>query len=188
MRLKKYQEDALQAFENWWNTLKTAEKDARDYAAFQAQQNPNEPPPVGNYPRDAWGNLSQTVELPRLENTRGEILSPLYVDRTDTRHNPIPHMCLKIPTGGGKTLLGTAAFGRISPPNGLLLWLTPSRAIFRQTWAAFAHRLHPLSSISGTRLWRTGKIAQKRGFFYLTRCANAFMRDANYVAIIGAEK
>ena len=52
-------------------------------------------------------------------------------------------MCLKIPTGGGKTLLGTAAFGRISPPNGLLLWLTPSRAIFRQTWAAFAHRLHP---------------------------------------------
>ena len=143
MRLKKYQEDALQAFENWWNTLKTAEKDARDYAAFQAQQNPNEPPPVGNYPRDAWGNLSQNGELPRLENTRGEILSPLYVDRTDTRHNPIPHMCLKIPTGGGKTLLGTAAFGRISPPNGLLLWLTPSRAIFRQTWAAFAHRLHP---------------------------------------------
>ena len=67
---------------------------------------PNEPPPVGNYPRDAWGNLSQNGELPRLENTRGEILSPLYVDRTDTRHNPIPHMCLKIPTGGGKTLLG----------------------------------------------------------------------------------
>ena len=97
MRLKKYQEDALQAFENWWNTLKTAEKDARDYAAFQAQQNPNEPPPVGNYPRDAWGNLSQNGELPRLENTRGEILSPLYVDRTDTRHNPIPHMCLKYP-------------------------------------------------------------------------------------------
>ena len=144
MRLKKYQEDALQSFENWWNALKRAEKDARDYAAFQAQQNPNEPPPLAsNYPRGAWDKLSQSGELPRLKNTRGEILSPLYVDRTDTRHNPIPHVCLKIPTGGGKTLLGAAAMSRISPPNGLLLWLTPSRAIFRQTWAAFAHRLHP---------------------------------------------
>ena len=32
-----------------------------------------------------------------------------YVDRTGDAERPIPHVCFKIPTGGGKTLLAAAA-------------------------------------------------------------------------------
>ena len=65
-------------------------------------------------------------------------------------------MCLKIPTGGGKTLLATAALERLHRQTGLVLWIIPTRAIYQQTIRALRNREHPyretLDRASGGRV------------------------------------
>ncbi|MBI4026195.1 MAG: DEAD/DEAH box helicase family protein [Verrucomicrobia bacterium] len=60
----------------------------------------------------------------------------------------MPYFCLRVPTGGGKTLIG----GRCVPlvnryllqtEHSIILWLVPSNAIREQTWKAFCNRAHP---------------------------------------------
>lgn len=59
-----------------------------------------------------------------------------------------PHICIRVPTGGGKTILaahsvGVAAdsFLRVDTP--LVLWLVPSKPIREQTLASLRDRAHP---------------------------------------------
>ena len=66
-----------------------------------------------------------------------------YVDRTDDANRPIPHICFKVPTGGGKTLLAAAALERAPWQTGLVLWIVPSKAIYAQTKAALWNKEHP---------------------------------------------
>ena len=60
----------------------------------------------------------------------------------------IPQICLKVPTGGGKTLLAALAIDLIKTyylkrPSTLVLWIVPSEAIYRQTLNALRNREHP---------------------------------------------
>lgn len=60
----------------------------------------------------------------------------------------IPHVCLKVPTGGGKTLLGCAALRHIFAAMGTyktkgVVWLVPSNAILEQTVKALTSSEHP---------------------------------------------
>lgn len=61
----------------------------------------------------------------------------------------IPHVCLKLPTGGGKTLLAAHGVDRVLVSHfkqtvGFVLWIVPSEAIYTQTKAQLADRGHPL--------------------------------------------
>lgn len=60
----------------------------------------------------------------------------------------LPYVCLRIPTGGGKTILAAHSiavaadsFLRVSNPT--VLWLVPSKAILDQTIASLQDREHP---------------------------------------------
>jgi type III restriction enzyme len=60
----------------------------------------------------------------------------------------LPYVCLRIPTGGGKTLVachavGIAAKELLHNDHPLVLWLTPSNAIRDQTYRALSERGHP---------------------------------------------
>lgn len=60
----------------------------------------------------------------------------------------LPYVCLRIPTGGGKTLvashaIGIAARDLLHSDHTLVLWLTPSNAIRDQTLHALSDRNHP---------------------------------------------
>lgn len=60
----------------------------------------------------------------------------------------VPAVCVRIPTGGGKTLLAAHAVGRIGKPlcgndAPVALWLVPSDAIRSQTLAALQSPRHP---------------------------------------------
>jgi type III restriction enzyme len=60
----------------------------------------------------------------------------------------LPYVCLRIPTGGGKTLVachavGIAAKELLHSDHPLALWLTPSNAIRDQTYRALNDRGHP---------------------------------------------
>ena len=64
--------------------------------------------------------------------------------RKDGCGNSIPHVCLKIPTGGGKTLIATHAVRYINDyyNTGFVLWVMPSDAIYEQTRRNFKNTNH----------------------------------------------
>src|SRR3546814_20012762 len=60
----------------------------------------------------------------------------------------IPFVWLRLPTGGGKTILGTHAVGIgrdawVEKDYPLVLWLVPSNTIRRQTAEALKNARHP---------------------------------------------
>ena len=137
MELKTYQLTALEAFSHWLEVLKEAQNESN--TAVGALRGTgidisilNE---AGNYPRTAWQKLREEGSL---VESAGE-----YISRTDEAGRPIPHICFKVPTGGGKTLLAAAALERLHRQTGLTLWIVPSKAIYEQTKAALWNREHP---------------------------------------------
>ena len=160
MQLKTYQQNALEQLGRWLEALKEALKDAADGEEFYAKKKKPVPEELKNYPRAAWQSLKDTNVLPGIPRD-GDIAIPDYISRNGTSGEPIPHVCLKVPTGGGKTLLGVAALERIKQDVGFVLWIVPTRAIYEQTLKAFRTREHPyrqmLERISGGKV----KLLQK---------------------------
>ena len=134
MELKEYQERVLDAFTKWRNELTTAREQSEQRAANFRAINEDVPADVWNYPKTAWEKLTDTCEV--------AVRSKSYAERTATAGFPIPHICFKVPTGGGKTLLGAAAVERMNMTSGLVLWMVPTNAIYRQTKEKLWDRQH----------------------------------------------
>ena len=61
---------------------------------------------------------------------------------------PLPTFCLKVPTGGGKTLLAVKTIDLVNTiyrkrQTGLVLWIVPTTQIYRQTIQHLKDRDHP---------------------------------------------
>ncbi len=68
----------------------------------------------------------------------------------------LPYICLRIPTGGGKTLMacdavGIAAKEFLQADRAVCLWLVPSNTIRDQTLAALRNRKHPYRQMLDAR-------------------------------------
>ena len=150
MRLKDYQLDVLEALERYLAILESEKSDAFDYYDFQQSKGKN--PTLADYTTDAW----------RAGQTQGVVASSLaHKSYYDGLGQPIPSLCLKVPTGGGKTLLATKAVDIIQTryfkrQTGLVLWIVPSSAIYQQTKAQLSKKSHPyrqmLERASGGRV------------------------------------
>ena len=143
LELKTYQRDTLDAFGNYLEVLEEERQAAETTIAHLKQVGSrirddvfNE---IRNYPKTAWNKLAENDGIAA---TAGE-----YVDRKDGADRPIPHICFKVPTGGGKTLLAAAALERLHRQRGLTLWVVPTQAIFDQTKAALWNREHPYRKV-----------------------------------------
>ena len=143
MRPKEFQAQALEVFEQCLAEMKKQEGVATQRIDTLEQAGLSVSDSDRDYFAKTWEELGRRGLLPRVKEKDDALSVPPYVRRQDSYGRTIPHVCMKLPTGGGKTLLGAAAIERKQPAAGLVLWVTPSRAIFRQTWRAFAHRLHP---------------------------------------------
>lgn len=71
-----------------------------------------------------------------------------------TQNPLVPFVCLKVPTGGGKTLIGAHAAGLLydtllqdKDDTGIILWLTPSDTIRSQTLRALRDPYHPYRKV-----------------------------------------
>lgn len=137
MELKEYQTNTLEVFATWLDAVTTArlQSQAAIDALKQAGTAITIPGDLYDYPKTAWRQLKSAGLV---ADTAGE-----YVSRTDDADRPIPHVCFKVPTGGGKTLLAAAALQRLRRQTGLTLWVMPTRAIYEQTKAALKSREHP---------------------------------------------
>ena len=151
MELKEYQRGALDALARWLEALEEAQH-ASETMIEAFRQTPVDmpiPDEIRNYPKIAWEKLKENGSV---ATTAGE-----YIDRTDEANRPIPHICFKVPTGGGKTLLAAAALERLPWQRGLVLWVVPSKAIYEQTKAALWDKQHPYRKM----LERAGAAASK---------------------------
>ena len=135
MELKTYQLRTLDAFSRWLEALEVAQDESEAAIEAWPEAAGEIPDVVRNYPLKAWEALKGEGGV---AESSGE-----YVNRTDGGGRPIPHICFKVPTGGGKTLLAAAALERLHRQTGLTLWIVPSKAIYNQTKAALWNREHP---------------------------------------------
>ena len=135
LELKDYQETTLNAFSRWLEALEQARRWSEAGTVALQGVGMEVPDDIRNFPKTAWQRLK---EAGGVAQTAGE-----YVSRTDEAGRPIAHVCFKVPTGGGKTLLAAAALERLNRQTGLVLWITPTRAIYEQTKAALRNREHP---------------------------------------------
>jgi len=85
---------------------------------------------------------AKTMQVPDYHNLRDKDGADLPSLRD------VPYVAIRIPTGGGKTLMGAhfircAADNWLERDRPLVVWLVPSRMIKQQTLDAFKNRRHP---------------------------------------------
>ena len=143
MKLKEYQEAVLAKLERVITCFAAKREEATAFVEFQ--QSRGKAPSCPDWCLAAWNDLAEIGALSAVRKDDNTLVTPGYVARTDGLGRPIPNLCVKVPTGGGKTLLGCAALETLltlftRQQTGLALWVIPTDAIFRQTWKAFANR------------------------------------------------
>lgn len=89
-------------------------------------------------PRTAFYELTHRLYQPVLDSRR----------KTITALEDMPYVCLRVPTGGGKTLMAVHAVKTLledwqQREAGLVLWLAPTTKIVEQTINALKDRQHP---------------------------------------------
>ncbi len=150
MKLKEYQQGVLQKIDKYLNVLSEKQEDTLAFVEFQKSRGKVVEPT--DYCREAWDFLNSERLLPFLRDQKGNAFVAPYLSRQDGLKRAIPNICLKVPTGGGKTLLATCTLERIQTDYfkrqlGFVLWVVPSDAIYRQTWKQLANREHPYRQI-----------------------------------------
>ena len=160
MELKEYQRRVIERYDDYLTALYAQRQNSEKAVKALKAAGVDIPEGTEDWPKGAWGELKKQNILPRFKGPQGFII-PDYTARYDSLQRPVPHVCLKVPTGGGKTLLATECVGRthtdfFKKQTGLVLWIVPTVQIYRQTWKALADRQHPyrqtLERASGGRV------------------------------------
>ena len=113
----------------------------------RARTDPDLKRPIPDFSKAAWDQLKRANQLPALRHSHD------YSPRRDGTGAAVPNVCLKIPTGGGKTLLGVSAVSRdhgrvcVAATRGFVLWIVPNEAIYAQTKRQLVDREHPFRQI-----------------------------------------
>lgn len=146
MQLKSYQIEALETLSRYLKLLSEAEAEAEHTRAAIAALPENMRAHIPS-PKEpmiaAWDAARDT----------GVAASPdPWRALQDGVGRQIAHVCLKLPTGGGKTLLAAHSLERISADHfrrtsGLVLWIVPSEAIYSQTKKQLADRENPIRQV-----------------------------------------
>ena len=126
IQLKEYQKQTLAQVRVYLETL--AELRAKDIKARAI-----DPELAIDWPTKAWEKMATGRQ---------------YFPRRNGLQQPLPSFCLKIPTGGGKTLLATKTIDLVNTyfrksNRGLVLWVVPTTQIYNQTLSALRNRDHP---------------------------------------------
>ena len=121
MQLKRYQERVIREVKTFLEALAAQQAAGNRHASY-----------------DAWDEAKKSFSL------LGQ-----YQRRTNGLAKDLPTFCIKVPTGGGKTLLATQILGLIHQTllkerngTGLVLWVVPSDQIYKDTLKALRDRRH----------------------------------------------
>lgn len=142
IELKEFQREVLAQLAAWLESLARESANAAKAAETLRAAEVDVGIEILDFPRKAWNALRAAKRLPPAFAARE------HSSRFDGAKRPVPNACLKVPTGGGKTLLAAASIARVfsgyyRKHTGLVLWITPNEAIYSQTKKALADRDHP---------------------------------------------
>lgn len=129
MELKEYQKKTLEQVKRYLETL--AEFKAKNEKAKKI-----DPELTIDFPLKAWEKA--------VDNT--------YHSKKNGLGEDLPNFYLKIPTGGGKTLLACHTIDLINrtylrKQTGIVLWIVPTTQIYRQTLSSLKDREHPYRQV-----------------------------------------
>lgn len=140
MELKEYQTKIINNFNLFIQILKEKLKEKKDFYKFQKKNKANANVPESTlYCEEAWTELKKKLN----------VFSDSYNHFENAIGKNIPNVCIKLPTGGGKTLLASHTLQQIqnkffNKNNGLVVWVVPSEAIFKQTYKNLKNKEHPI--------------------------------------------
>jgi type III restriction enzyme len=161
-QLKEFQTKVLEQLGQFVTELKTHQAQAEPIVqALRAMENAHDLlREASDFPKKTWNALKSQGLLPPA------FAGQPYSSRFDGADRAIPNVCLKVPTGGGKTLLAAASVGRVfssylNRHTGLVLWIVPNEAIYRQTLKTLANRDHPYRQMLNTAGAGRVKILEK---------------------------
>lgn len=124
MQLKDYQQTALSNIRRYLEHLAEMKKKADQVT---------DPDLAFDFAQTAWKKAG---------------LPPPYSPRKNGLGQCLPTFCLKVPTGGGKTLLAVKSIDLVNMiyrkrRTGLVLWIVPTTQIYRQTIQSLKDKDHP---------------------------------------------
>lgn len=127
MILKEYQKRVSDTFDKYLFNLK------EEHQKFISYKKDNNIPRGYHFPKWSFIDISGKQSYSETVNKVGD---------------PVPSICFKIPTGGGKTLQVCHAIPEIQrhylqKNSGLVLWIVPSQQIYAQTLNALKDKNHP---------------------------------------------
>ncbi len=185
MELKDYQEGVLERLSLYLNALKEKKQDALALAESRKSRKLPVHWTSGdfNYCQRAWEELNEKRLLPLINRKiidknealfipkSQEMTLASYKSRVSGMDRPVPNICLKVPTGGGKTILGAASVERINMDffernKGFVLWVVPSDSIYKQTLKALSDRESLYRQILDRSSLGKVKILQKTDSFH----------------------
>ena len=147
MELKRYQDRVIHEIKLFLDALASEQANENQYASLAT-----------------WDKGKKLFYLP------GE-----YRQRKNGLQKDLPTFCVKVPTGGGKTLLATQILGLIYQTilknrngSGLVLWVVPSDQIYKDTLKAFRDRRHFYRESLEFALSRRVEVWEKHEIFRLT--------------------
>lgn len=122
MKLKEYQERTLGEVKRFLELLAVWRKKAREGDEW-----------LFDFAEKAWEKAG---------------VGRMYLKKKDGLGRPLPSFCLKIPTGGGKTLLAVKTIDLVHSiyrqrQTGLVVWIVPTLQIYRQTLLRLRDRDDP---------------------------------------------
>ena len=185
MELKNYQEGVLERLSLYLKILKEKKQDSLALAKFRKENKK----PVNwtsgdfNFCQRAWEEMNEKRLLPLISRKiidknealfipkHQERITASYKNRFSGMDRPVPNICLKVPTGGGKTLLGAGAIEQINTDffeqnRGFVLWVVPSDSIYKQTLKALSDRESLYRQILDRASLGKVKILQKTDRFH----------------------
>lgn len=135
MELKEYQKRCLQDVKSYLNSLSDLKTRYESILATDKKL-----ASAIDFPRAAWEEVTDGLQKTR------------YTSKKNGLGDHLPNFCLKVPTGGGKTLLASHVIGLIhlhylKKQMGLVLWIVPTNQIYKQTLKALRDREHPYRQI-----------------------------------------
>ncbi|MDE2594632.1 MAG: DEAD/DEAH box helicase family protein [Burkholderiales bacterium] len=148
VEFKRFQEAVLTQLQRYLDALlphaKQAEVARQALRAMEGREDLKRE--AADYPKEAWKQLKDAGHLPV------RYADHAHSSRFDGAGRAIPNVCLKVPTGGGKTLLATSSVSSVfshwfKRHTGLVLWVVPNDAIYRQTLKTLSDRDHPYRQI-----------------------------------------
>lgn len=132
MQLKEYQTKVIEQVTKYLEVL-----DGAYHGYLQvAEQFPEMAKDI-DFTKKAWDKLDKNIAYKPLINGINQYT---------------PSICLKVPTGGGKTILATHCIDEIQhryikQKTGVVLWIVPSTQIYNQTYKALNDRNHPYRQV-----------------------------------------